>query len=191
MRRRVGSASVIACIILATTSAHADTEETSEPDADPYRPKLGALGVDARLAGRVGGGHGFEIAPIMGQFGLGARLGERWYLGGTTAYGLMLTDDASAVFQAGAEARYTFHQGKGSLRINHGPSQPIPSLWWLGLRSGYESSPHPRGGFSEVALAQEFWIGHVQTGVVHTLGLAMHHQLSAYFGWAWRVAFDL
>jgi hypothetical protein len=93
------------------------------------------------------------------QLGVGKRVGDRWYLGGTAEWtlGMNLGDDAASVtssLRGGAEARYIFHTGTASVSTNgdEGPFYDTQRYDWIGLRGGVQSVSGADGAFGEVSL---------------------------------------
>jgi hypothetical protein len=93
------------------------------------------------------------------QLGVGKRISDRWYLGGTAEWtlGMNLGDNSTEVtssLRGGAEARYIFHTGTASVSTNgdEGPFYNTQRYDWIGFRGGAQSVSGADGAFGEVSL---------------------------------------
>jgi hypothetical protein len=113
------------------------------------------------------------------QLGVGSYVSPHWYVGASARWALLLdmTGDNGLTnqFQLGPEARWVFHEGQGTLRVNGGPRRRIPRVDWLGLRAGVEEvlPGAPSGVFSEVAWGSEFRVGALDFGTVLAAGVGV------------------
>ena len=109
-----------------------------------------------------------DTGPVLGmsgfQVGIGKRITDDWYLGGTAE--LQLGDNNSDVengfttsLRAGGEARYIFHQGESSISHEDG-SDPttVPRFDWIGVRGGVQSVSGTHGSFGELEIGGDAWL---------------------------------
>ncbi|HEX4418454.1 MAG TPA: hypothetical protein VH165_11170 [Kofleriaceae bacterium] len=166
------------------------------PDLFPGAPAVGAGATPAPDASDAphAGAWSFEMTiPIDATFasstvigvgglglGLGKRLTDAWYLGGTAELeGLVATGDLDGApllrLRGGAEARYIFHQGTGTASVNDGPAFEVPRYDWIGARAGLESldGGTTRGGYADLSLGTDMWIGSTQLGIYLSAGIAI------------------
>jgi hypothetical protein len=152
------SVSVIAMGI--ASAAHAQSAPGEIVSTTANGPASGAWSTDVRI--------GFpatftDAGVVLGlanfQLGVGTRVGDRWYLGGTGEWtlGVNLDDNNTAVtssLRGGAETRYIFHTGIASVTTNGrgGPFYNTQRYDWIGFRGGVQSVSGARGAFGEVSL---------------------------------------
>jgi len=142
-------------------------------------PRAHAISTDVRMiaAGAIFGASDVQMVLVGVQLGVGKYVADRWYVGGAARWAMlndMGSDDSglNSLLQVGPELRYAFHLGKGGMRVNGGPSRPIPYVDWLGLRGGVEEiGPGALGVFTDASWGSEFRIGRVDFGTVLGAGL--------------------
>ena len=153
---------VIASLGVAT-AAHAQAAPgevapvSSAPTAAPSTlPVPGSWSTDLRIGIPVTFS---DTGVVMGlanfQLGIGKRVSDRWYLGGTAEWMLGMNvsgGDVSSSLRAGGEARYIFHEGEASVSVDDGPAYTVPRYDWIGVRGGYQTVSGAPGAFGELAV---------------------------------------
>ena len=120
------------------------------------------------------------------SLGIGNRVTSRLYVGGFVEASLSANisdnewteNQTTAVLRAGADIHYTVSRGTSGMSTTGeaGPYYPVPSVLWLGVRAGLESTnvSQIEGSFGDIDLGWDTRLGMARTqfGVVVGIGLS-------------------
>jgi hypothetical protein len=151
--------------ILAASNAPAQAATTDGP-------KAGSLSFELSLPFDVTFGNGPTLMGVGGLgVGLGKRVSDNWYLGGTADVEEEVNmsgggngPDGFLRLRAGGEARYVFNHGTGEASVNCGPEFPVPRTDWVAFRAGAETLDEGTsyGTYGDVSIGTDFWLGSTQ-----------------------------
>ena len=151
--------------IVASPSTDAPAQTTATDG-----PKAGSLSFELSLPFDVTFGNGPTLMGVGGLgVGLGKRVSDNWYLGGTAdlEQEVNMSGDGPDGFlriRAGGEARYVFNHGTGEASVNCGPEFPVPRTDWVAFRAGAETLDEGTsyGTYGDVSIGTDFWLGSTQ-----------------------------
>jgi hypothetical protein len=157
-------------MVLAGMAVTAQASTTDSP-APVDGPHAGSLSLELSLPFDVTFGGGPTLMGVGGLgIGLGSRVSDNWYLGGTFDFEEEVNmtgengPDGFFRMRAGAEARYVFDHGTGEASVNCGPAFPIPRTDWVAFRTGAETLDEGTsyGTYGDVSIGTDFWLGTTQ-----------------------------
>jgi opacity protein-like surface antigen len=169
-------------VSLATATAHAQAVPASTAAADDSGPHAGSWSFEVNLPVDATFAPNQTLIGVGGvELGLGQRLTDRWYLGvtggieGLVGTNFEATNTPSMRLRGGVEARYTFHQGSGTVSVNDGPEFGVPRYDWIGANAGLESldGGTTHGEYAELTLGSDVWLGRTQVGMYLKAGVSI------------------
>jgi hypothetical protein len=145
-------------------------------------PHAGSLSLELTLPFDITFGNGPTLMGVGGLgIGLGTRVSDNWYLGGTFDFEEEVNmtgengPDGFFRMRAGGEARYVFNHGTGEASVNCGPDFPVPRTDWIAFRTGAETLDEGTsyGTYGDVSIGTDFWLGSTQLSMYLQAGASI------------------